>query len=179
MKNKQKSKQRTVQLLNKNTDTIYSVVLSGINEIEEFESIGFNLPESKKYFEDELSKENVYESIVLLDLENGLVKSPSILSIIHSGLPNDDTIQDLVMRSSGEVVKDGNLSFLTTEKNIIISIVKSNKIGMNIYSYYPNYLEYVKSSHLGLMNTPDFELIHSFQYLKSTYEGIMCSDFTI
>jgi hypothetical protein len=151
LKNKQRSNQRTIGLPKRNTDTIYSVVLTGLYQKNGVG--GFNLPDSERGMEDELSKGNIYESVVLLDLENGRIQSPSILSIVHNGIPNGDTIQDLIMRSLSLIMRNTNLPFLTSDTKITISMVTSNGIGVNIYSEYDDYLEYVKSTHEGLMET--------------------------
>ncbi len=150
LKNKQRSNQRTIGLPKRNTDTIYSVVLTGMYQMN---GVGFNLPDSERGIEGELSKGNVYESVVLLDLENGRIQSPSILSIVHNGIPNGDTIQDLIMRSLSLIMRNTNLPFLTSDTKITISMVTSKGIGVNIYSEYENYLEYVKSTHEDLMKT--------------------------
>jgi|LakMenEpi03Aug12_release.lakeMendotaPanAssembly.Ray.scaffolds.fasta_scaffold216273_3 hypothetical protein len=150
LKNKQRNNPKTIGLPKRNTDTIYSVVITGMYQMN---GVGFNLPESELGIEDELSKGNIYESVVLLDLENGRIQSPSILSIVHNGFPNGDTVQDLIMRSLSLIMRNTNLPFLTSDTKITISMVTSNGIGTNIYSDYDNYLEYVKSTHEGLMTT--------------------------
>ena len=150
LRNKQRGNQRTIRIPKRNTDTIYSVVLTGMYEMN---GIGFNLPESELGIEDEISKGNLYESVVMLDLENKGVQSLSILSIVHNGLPNGDTIQDLIMRSLGEIIRYSKLPFLTSDTKITISMVTSKGIGVNIYSEYDDYLEYVKSTHESIMNT--------------------------
>jgi len=150
LKNKQRSNPKTIGLPKRNTDTIYSVVITGMYEMN---GVGFNLTESEKGIEDEISKGNLYESVVMLDLENRGVQSPSILSIVHNGFPNGDTIQDLIMRSLGEIIRYSKLPFLTSDTKITISMLTSKGIGVNIYSEYDDYLEYVKSTHEGIMST--------------------------
>lgn len=147
LKNKAMNGNLPVRQPKRKTETIYSVALTGMYEMT---GTGCNLPGSEKEIEDALSKENLYESVVFLDLENGGVQSPSILSIVHNGLPDADTIKDLIMRSLGKMVRGSKLPFMTSDTKITVGMVISNRFGTNIYSDYNGYLEYVRSFHQGI-----------------------------
>jgi hypothetical protein len=150
LKNKQMKNQKTHRLPVINTDTIYSIFLTGIYEGV---GLGFNLPQFKEEYDINLTKGKVWESLVLLDLVNKGKISSSILSIVHSGIPKGDTIQDLIMRSLGLSMIYTPLPFLDENTKITIGLVKSCEIGVNIYSEMENYIEYVKCTHLDLVGS--------------------------
>jgi hypothetical protein len=147
LKNKQMNGNLPVRQPKRNTETIYSVALPGMYEMM---GAGCNLPDSEKEIEDALSKENLYEIVVFLDLENGGVQSPFILSIVHNGLPDADTIKDLIMRSLGKMIRGSKLPFMTSDTKITVEMVISKGFGANIYSDYDEYLQYDKSCYEGI-----------------------------